>query len=387
MKGRAPSRLLMLGGTLVYLCLALGNGLDRISAQSPLAAGYVPHLFAAQADRTLAALALGEADKTAAVSAARKAVRSDPADWRTVGLLGGALLAAGKPYSADQAFRVAAQFGWRDRLTQLHLMNRALDGAQPAIAAMRLDAVLRQDPQFPLRDMLLARFEAQPAGRGALASRLALHPSWTDAFLGQGGQLNLQTLRQRASVLQSLPTRKWGCDLTAPLVLQLVKAGDATTAKRLWLAQCPGASTGIADGRFTGIALARPGVPFEWNLQSAGDVTVQPTSGRSGGILGHVSAASSRMAAWQMLTLSPGRYRIGWTALNDGSPARGTVTFSLTCALGKRSTLSPEAIEGSGRFAAGMQIDGQCAQQYLAIWLSPSSKAVLIDHVTFETLP
>lgn len=385
MKGRAPSRLLMLGGTLVYLCLALGNGLDRISAQSPLAAGYVPHLFAAQAERTLAALALGEEDKTAAVSAARKAVRSDPADWRTVGLLGGALLAAGKPYSADQAFRVAAQFGWRDRLTQLHLMNRALDGAQPAIAAMRLDAVLRQDPQFPLRDMLLARFEAQPAGRGALASRLALHPSWTDAFLGQGGQLNLQTLRQRAAVLHIFPERKWGCDGTAPLALQLVKAGDAMTAKSLWLAQCPAADRGISNPRFIALP-SRQVTPFDWNLTSSGDAFAALSTAPSSGLKARVTGASSHMIAWQLLTLIPGNYRLIWAVSSSGNRLQSPVSLSLSCNSEKRIPLTVRTSNVEGMHLADLDLDGTCPAQYLSIWLAPTAMDIVVETIGIEAV-
>lgn len=387
MQGRVLTRRLMLGATLLYLCLAVGNGLDRLSAKSPAIARYVPAAFAAQAHRSRAAEALSGEDRLAALELARDAVRSDPADWRASGLLGGALLAAGSPLSADRAFRVAALFGWRDPLTQLHLMNAALKGSQPSLAAMRLDAVLRQDPDHPLRDMILARFESSADGRAALAARLELRPSWTSQFLGKGGKHDLETLRRRAAVLHPLAGRKWGCDPIAPLVLQLVEAGDAITAKDLWLAHCPAASPGIADGRFTAIATTRQAVPFEWNVQSAGDISVHRATDRSGGIRARITAASSRLTAWQLLTLGPGRYRLGWTALSEGRPAPETATFSLTCVLGERSPLPSQAAGEMGRFAAELQINGQCAQQYLAVWLFPSAQEVLLDEVSLERLP
>ena len=182
----------MLGAVAAIAVLALGNGLDRASARNPDLARFVPGFLAAEAHRSTAATALQAGDKPLATAAAARAVASDPIDPRSTALLGASQLAAGQNVKADRSFRIAAKFGWRDPLTQIYFMNAALNAGQPRLAALRIDAVLRQAPNFPVRDMLLAQFEATPQGRAALAERLALRLAdklarWNDRMARDAG--------------------------------------------------------------------------------------------------------------------------------------------------------------------------------------------------------
>lgn len=372
--GTPPPRLALLG-VLACALLAAASGLDRASAHDPALARLVPRPFAAEAHRASAAQALLAGHGEQAIEAARRAVGADPVYPRSTALLGAAHLAVRHPAPADRAFRIAARMGWRDPLTQIYLMDRALTAGQPELAALRLDAVLRHDPGFALRDMLIARLLDSPGGQAALASRLVLRPAWAPSFMGSDSALPLPVLQQRARLVIGFGGKRWGwgCGGVAPLASQLVRAGDVPTAKTLWLAQCPQASTGIADPHFRAVTRARPPVPFEWNLGSSGDLAAgrHPVSG----LLARVSGAVAQPAAWQVLTLPPGRYSVRWRVVG---PA-GTAALSFSCALDVRRPLPARHHGPDGWFEAELLADGGCPGQFLALWLTPGREDTWFD--------
>ncbi len=382
------SRLAMLGAVAAFAALALGNGLDRASAKNPGLARYVPGFLAAEAHRSEAAKALLAGDKPLAIAAAQRAVEADPIDPRSTALLGAAQLAAGQNAQADRSFRVAARFGWRDPLTQLYFMNAALNAGQLRLAALRLDAVLRQAPDFPVRDMLLAQFEASPQGRAALAERLALRPAWTLSYLQHASMLELPALRARAEVVGSLSANPWGCDVIYPLVVRLVLAGGPFEARQLWQAHCPGTTPGIADPHFTALPRSRPPVPFDWNLVGSGDVSAMPAAqSRPGanGLLVRVGGPTAQPVAWQMLAVPAGRYRLRWTAQDSsGKPAAG-VQLSLSCTPTGRNPVEAAELPGSkGQFEAMVAIGDACAAPFLTLWLAPGSEEVRFDDLALS---
>lgn len=387
---RATSRLVMLGAVAAFAVLALGNGLDRASARNPDLARFVPGFLAAEAHRSTAATALQAGDKPLAMAAAARAVASDPIDPRSTALLGASQLAAGQNVKADRSFRIAAKFGWRDPLTQIYFMNAALNAGQPRLAALRIDAVLRQAPNFPVRDMLLAQFEATPQGRAALAERLALRPAWTQSYLQHASMLELPALRARAEVVGSLSAKPWGCDTVSPLVVRLVLAGGPMEARQLWQAHCPAAIPGIADPHFAALPISRPPVPFEWNLVGSGDVSAMPagqTRADATGLLVRVGGPTAQPIAWQMLAVPAGRYRLNWTAQgSDGKSATGA-QLSLSCTPTGRSPVEAAALPGTkGQFQALVTIGEGCAAPFLTLWLAPGSDEVRFDDLALSRL-
>lgn len=384
MPANRAARLAFLGGIAVFAVLALGSGLDRVSAQRPAAARWVPGLFKAEGWRAEAATQLGAGHAAAATGAAERAVAADPIDPRSTALLGGGHLAQGKQVPADRAFRVAAGFGWRDPLTQLYFMNAALNAGQPRLAALRLDALLRQAPFLPVRDMLFARFEATSEGRGALAERLALRPAWAESFMIRSGNLPLESLQARAAIVAGMTGPGWNCETVEPLATKLISKGAVTDAKALWLAQCSSASRGISDPRFTRLQDGRSPMAFEWNLAASGDISFAP--GPDGaGLLVRVSGPALRAVAWQLLVLQPGRYRLTWTAQNPaGETARGTA-LSLSCAPGQRENLGASDL-GKGRFEAVVTIDAACPGRYLTLWQAPAGEDTRIDSFALTPL-
>lgn len=390
MARRAP-RLAMLGIVVVFTLLAVGNGLDRASARNPELARYVPGFLAAEAHRTAAATALQAGDHSLAVTAATRAVAADPIDPRSTALLGATQLASGQAVKADRSFRVAARFGWRDPLTQLYFMNVALNARQPRLAALRLDAVLRQAPNFPVRDMLLAQFEGTAEGRAALAERLALRPAWTMAYLQHASMLELPALQARAQVVGSLAANPWGCDVIYPLVVRLVLAGGPIEARALWQAHCPSATQGIADPHFAALPLSRAPVPFEWNLVGSGDVSAMPASQtRQGatGLLVRVGGPSPQPVAWQMLVVPAGQYTLSWTAQTDTGKVPDGAFVSLSCTPTGRSPVAALAAPGGkGQYSAVVRIGDGCAAPFLTLWLAPGSDEVRFDDLVLTRLP
>lgn len=380
----AGKRLVILAGVAAYVAVALGSGLDRLAVQYPALVRYVPHPLAAAALRARAAEILHGRNGREAIAAARAAVMADPADHRSAALLGAAYLAAGMQVPADRAFRTAARFGWRDPLTQLYLMEQALAVGATELAALRLDAVLRQNPHLPLRDMVLAKFEATDHGRTALAHRLALRPAWANQFMGHGGPLPAAVLRGRADVLRVVPGQVFGCEAAAPLINQQVRADTVRPARDLWDRYCQAGSASIADPEFRSLA-RRQRTAFDWNLASGGDFSAAPAPSPQTGLLARVSGASSRMIAWQMLTLQPGQYRLRWTALDPAHTPAGAVSLSLSCRLGDRIPLIARSEERPGVFTADLELDGTCAGQYLTIWLAPTAQEVRIGGMAIQS--
>lgn len=370
----ARSIWIMLGLT-AYVALALGNGFDRLVVQQSGLARLVPAPLAAEAHRARAAMALRNLDQASAMKAARSAVSADPADPRSAALLGAASLLSRQPLQADRAFRVAAQLGWRDPLTQLYFMNQALRGGETELAALRLDAVLRQNPLFPARDMVLSQFTASQEGRDALARRLTLHPPWTSQFMGRDSRLPLGELRNRAATLAAMHGPRWGCDAVAPLVNHLVEEGDAVNAKRLWGLHCHEASPTIADPDFARLPARRTVTPFDWNLVGGGDITAVPAAVNQAGLVATVSGAASRKIAWQMLTLPSGTYSLRWVAREAGGASARDLTVSLSCDPGERRPLIV-GFSKDGHFTAQVQVGRTCAHQYLAVWLLASALVV-----------
>jgi hypothetical protein len=374
---RSALKLAMLGGMLGYGFLVVGSGLDRASAQQPGIARWVPRLLAAEAHRAEATLALQSNAMAEAIEPASRAVLADPINPRSTGLLGAAQLEAGQQVKADRTFRVAGRFGWREPLTQIYFMNVALNSGQPRLAALRLDAVLRQAPNLPGRDTFIAQFTGTPDRRAALAERLALHPSWTAAFIAETPGVALPELESRASILESLATPRWGCDTVAPMVARMIQLGGVASAKQLWRAHCASASAGIADPGFRQITLGRPPIAFDWNLVGSGDVSANAANP---GLLVRVSGASPLPVAWQMLSLAPGRYRLSWTALSGSNPAKGA-ELSLTCNPTGRSRILGSPKDDRGRFEAPVTIDAACPGHFLTLWLAQGTQDVRFDDV------
>ena len=227
--------------SLIYAGLVLGNGLDRLSATRSELANKIPALFASEAWRVEGAQALSDGNALATMKIGEKAVHDAPTDPQSAAILGAGLLASGDLRQAERAFRVAGRLGWRVPITQNYWLSKALAVSDYQSAALRLDALGRQQPGLLSEHQLLDPMERNPAGRGALIRRLALHPDWLSNYIAYDAAGSANALLQRSVVLEEAAQTGLvlGCEAIAPMVRQLVAAKLPDEAARLWQAQCP----------------------------------------------------------------------------------------------------------------------------------------------------
>ena len=184
--------------SLVYAALVLGNGFDRLSESRPELASSIPSLFASEALRIAGAQALSDGQALRAVKLGKQALRDAPTDPQSAAMFGAGLLASGQEAKADQAFRVAGGLGWRVPITQSYWLSKALAVSDYQLAALRLDALARQQPALILEPQLLDPFERNPAGRTAIIQRIALQPEWLPNYIGNASSLSANAMQQRS---------------------------------------------------------------------------------------------------------------------------------------------------------------------------------------------
>lgn len=378
LRGRLVATVAVLG--VAFACM--GSGLDRIAVQSLGVAAGVPGALRAQSYRPLAQIAMVAGQPAAAMRLAEAAVAADPVDPASSALLGGARMLANDYPGAEQAFRVAASFGWREPLTQRYWYAAALQSGDYLRAAERLDALLRVNGNLPDAGALLAPLEQEPAGRAALIARLRHRPIWLPTYLQPGTELDAEALSRRSEVLVELAAAgaPLGCPPLADWARGALARGDRGSAERVWQAHCPDAADDglLADGEFDRLA-SDAAAPFGWEVERSGDVSVRPEAHGDGYRLNLRNRASfSRRVLQQSVALAPGRYRL------RGTGPTGTFAASLGCG---RTPGMPRLVEGD---LAGqgqvLTVFEACDTLKLAIWLRPTDKAVTLDRVTLQPL-
>lgn len=229
----------------VYLALALVSGADRSAATKAGKAVRFPRALAVESLGLAGDNAISEARYDDALAIARRAVARAPIEPTSTALLGAAWLGKGDDAQARAAFTVAGRLGWRVPLTQAYWMRMALDAGDTRVAALRLDALLRQNPALLGNDQALAPIEASPAGRSALAARLATRPPWLPAYVNDHGEAGHDAMLRRASVLLNLAARRpagvgvrLGCDVIRPAAVRLMVLNEPELARSLWRAHC-----------------------------------------------------------------------------------------------------------------------------------------------------
>ncbi|WP_121118845.1 hypothetical protein [Croceibacterium ferulae] len=376
--GRLVATVAVLG--LGFACL--GSGMDRIAVQSFGMAAVVPAPLRAQSLRPLAQLAMIAGQPAATLRLAESAVAADPVDPASSALLGGARMLANDYPGAEQAFRVAAGFGWREPLTQRYWYAAALQSNDYRRAAERLDALLRVNRNLPDAQVLLAPLEGDPAGRAALLERLRERPLWLPSYLTPGTRLDRAALERRSQVLVELAAAgtRLGCWGVAGWAKGALAGGDRASAERVWQAHCPGAESDglLADGEFDRLG-SDAAAPFGWQVERSGDVSVRPEAHDGGYRLALRNRASfSRRVLVQPVALAPGRYRLRGTG--------PTSVFAASLGCGSRPAM-PRLVEGD---LAGqgqiLTVTEACDTLQLGIWLRPTDEAVTLDRVTLQPL-
>ncbi|MFN2101271.1 hypothetical protein [Altererythrobacter sp. MF3-039] len=225
----------------VYAFLALGSGMDRLSAQDPSRASLVPEILSAQAAQAEAALALAQSDYRGAESHAIRALQASPREPRVLGLLASAQLLRGDTWAAHRGFSVARSGGWRDPVTQSYWANDQLSRGKPQEAIRHLEALLRAQPYLAAGEQLLLAIAQDQSARTALLERLKTHePLATAVFAVEGTDLSSAVaLRGELLLDPQMETQPYGCAIAGSVIEGLAERQMSDRADAVAAQHCP----------------------------------------------------------------------------------------------------------------------------------------------------
>jgi hypothetical protein len=391
--GAGARRLARIGPVLAcagYAALALASGLDRAAEARPSLARHVPGFAASEALRSAGRTALAAGDGQTALRLGEAAVANAPLDPASTALLGAARYATADRTGADRAFRIAAQLGWRVPYTQLYMLGRALEAGDMRVAALRLDALARQN-RLVLRDRrLLDPLERDPRGRTALAERLREGAPWLASYAAELDGLPADVVGQRALVFQDLARQgaAIGCQPIAPVISALVRQGAVVDAGRLWRAHCPGAAaTLIHDGDFADAAIDQSRSEFAWTFigqSEAGVVLDRDTAGPGHMLTIDSAAGAPRLILRQLVLAAPGRYRLSWQQTDAAGQPGNQIVASFTCNPDPREWLDGQTAPGTARQSLDVTADTACAAHWLGFAVKGGASGARFGAVRLE---
>jgi len=376
-----------LAALVVLGVIAIVSGTDRIAndaMRSPSLQGWP---YDIGASRSRAARALIGDGPASAIHHIKRSIAADPLDSRVVGLLGRAWLLAGNEAAAETAFRVSGQLGWRDPSTQIYWMGKALEVGDAKVAAERLDALLRQFPNFEERDQLISALAQNPDGNTELAKRLKLAPSWTGAFTSPSMDLPAAQIVWRGEVMRLVGSEVFNCRKSLQLVNDLIALNFLGDATALWRTNCLGPTSLIYDGGFENIDTTKTTSGFDWQLSNRGDVDVQVEEATPGNrrLQATVNAAYAVPVLSQLVVLGPGRYHLSWRTPDTGADAARAFSISFDCKGSLGKAMQGQRTDSKDGYAIDFDADSACAYSSLKFWLSPKV-SVRLDEVSLSPI-
>lgn len=378
MRSRLPGRLAVTIGCLALAAVSLFNGLDRLSADRPQVARWVPSAFASQAHLARARTALDKGEATVAAEEAERALAAAPLDPASSATLGAAKLALRDDVAADAAFRISGQLGWRIFYTQAYLIQRALAVGDYRVAALRVDALARQDPSLLRQRALLDPMQSSARGEAALIDRMARAP-WRSAYAADVEGLPFDVLASRARLLEGLAGAGTvlGCDTIAPLVSGLISGAAIDQAGRVWHKHCPSArGTLIYDGNLDAARVEYDRNDFAWSFVGQSGISmvlVRSAAGSGRELTVDSSARKTALFMRQMVLAAPGRYRLTWTARNDDGSPNAMIAAQIFCPGAPERTYDPLYDERTQRWSAAVELDGACPAHWIGFAVKPGT--------------
>ena len=386
-KPLTPARVAILGACLIYAVLAMASGLDRMAASRPWLAARLPAALLVQGLAAKGHAALAAGDVGGAITAARMAVARAPVEPSSSDLLGQALYTSHDEADAEAAARVAASMGWRMPFTQAYWLQRALQMGDYPVAAMRLDALLRQKPELMAKQALMAPIEGSAEGRNALATRLIANPNWLTIYAGQVNDAPADVIRSRGLVLAEMARQGGviGCDAIAPTVARLIDTGAVNDAHALWHAHCPDAGKALVyDGNFAKASIGQDASAFAWMFMGTEGLEMELDSHR---LLVKNGNARPVVFMRQLVMLPPGSYRLSWRAeIENVDPAiiSPEIRASLDCGAGASNGQPGKSDAKTGRVVLPLVVDAACPAHWLQFSLAPGSLPTSLSDITLE---
>lgn len=330
---RAPKIVLLAGGTVAVGWLAVKSAaVEALVKRNPYAAA----TFSPGDPRIPTTLAMAEfRQKQGAVTPALSAraigaLQDAPLAEEPFFLGALAALVRGDEAKAGPLLIEAKKRNPRSRVTRILLLDRHLRAGRVKQAATEVSGITRLMPAT--RNVLvpeLARFAVDPRTRNALADILRADPELKRTLLehlassGVEPETVLRLAGDEAGPAPNEQTPAWQQQLLA----SLVQKGEVAQARTLW-SRFAGVQSEAAvyDGRFE----RKPGPPpFNWQFSSSAAGVAEPTGSQSLQVE-YYGRADAELAS-QMLTLSPGRYRLDFEAAGDASERGSSVSWRIDC--------------------------------------------------------
>lgn len=216
--------------------------------------------------------------------------------------------------------QLAAYYGMTNRFTE---MFAEID------VALRLNTDVRQAMVVEL-----TRLIAMPDGRSALAAALARNPEWRKDFFDAA--MTRQIAPPDALALLNLvraanPRGNHGLELRLYLN-SMVGAGQVARARSLWLNRLPAdlreRSRLLFDGGFTG---ARTMPPFGWRLYQSEAGRAELVRDERPYLEIDYFGGSNEILVEQVIALTPGAYRLSFSARSDEGVGDADLQWALFC--------------------------------------------------------
>lgn len=369
-------------GLLLLAMFALLSGSDRQSRDFPNSPSFVGWPYDTGAARSKAAMAFVRNGPASAIGYARRAIQSDPLSAQAVSILGRAHLYLQHQREAQEAFQVAGRLGWRDAMTQIYWLDQALQDSNYRVAAERLDALLRQNPDDENRDRFLAAVAATPEGRSALAERLKLAPPWALPMAFELRDLPPEALLQRVDLMRRTGKGVWDCSVSEVLAQKLIALNLLDDAQSVWTLNCGSAGSLVYDGGFESFDILKQATGFAWQISDRGDVGIavlKDAAGRQSLSL-QVNASTTLPILRQLVVLKQARYRLTWRTPDTPAAQARRLLVSLTCTPDLSRAVEGTAVpERLGVWSHEFMLDADCPAQQLTFWLSPRTEVHLDD--------
>jgi hypothetical protein len=379
---------LLAGTASLVVVTGLANGLRNARPDAALA--LTPddaRALARRADTTLLAGSLSPANVGRARADARAALTRDatlPAAWRVLGLTE----KDGSPASV-RLLQTAQTLSRRDVPTQLALLELQVRKGDIVGALKHYDIILRISTAYdPMLFPVLAGAMVEPQILVPLSRRLAAAPMWRRRFLSYvvnagtsfEGQSQLFTALSRTGA----PVER---DIVAASATNSALANQFAVAWQLYrLVAAAEAGQRLRNGGFEktgGIA------PFDWQLETGGplNVVIAGSEGQHRLEMGSVRGDGGR-AARQLLTLSPGRYRVRARFGTLDSQGAGLPNINVICADAPGSIAVAQATTGRDLIEVKGTVPTNCQYQWLELGLQldrqGAETAVWIDGVVVD---
>lgn len=319
----------------------------------------------------------GTPDLPGAAQLARRALQRDTTLGTPYRILGFEAEQRGDGAAAERLIGDAGKLSRRDLAAELWLINRSVARDDVPGALQNFDVALRASTlAAPILMPVLSQALAEPRIVDQLAPRLLKAP-WSAQFLTEAiaTSKSLPGLVRLAGRLQRL-NAPLGPENMRQLVNRLVEEHAFALVRLLR----PITAGQLPPGQYVNDPeFDRPGAlpNFVWTLGTTDgiDIIRKADDGQGGHGIGFgVEGDRAGEIARQLLTLSPGRYRlsiIGQSNVTDGSQAP---TWSVTCADVPLALLHMEMVAGRSRLVGGFDVPPACAGQLLVLVAKPGAQ-------------